>query len=416
MEKTTKRTRNKPADETPANNDAGGVVDDARALAFFTIGVEADRLPPIDDPRGPGRSSLGALADVAYFSGYFPGLTPAQLAIKILTGIYLEADPMVALFDLVIEPGGRVGWKDNRRAASANTEPAFPAAAFDVDSNPIGTVIEFRRPIDENPIPKAGRQEPGGVIVDVATGEAVELADGESLELEQPEPGEANRGPLTETESEPGQPSPQTVNDDAGPQSGELAAESEPANDDALGFPTEPAATDPFESPAEPETVDQEFDRVTAADPPAITPAAALRASSLGPETLAGIEVGATIATWRNSIERWIRELEFAMDVVVVKLSKFDQATTTEKKTMFDQAKGLYEMRLSTKRGDVLLALARDGKTSLEQMAGTFAYFEVPDDPETWTYTDAIKAFRIIESETPKLLEPEPAAAKKAAK
>jgi hypothetical protein len=430
--------------KTPANDAATGVAEaietqpepvadpepaEPSPVYGFTFYQDQDGIiyGPADDPAGVtlpavGRENeIGHWADVAFMSGYFPGKTPSQLAIQLLVGDALGLRMANALFDLEIEPDGIIRWKSRQPAAAAGD-------AIDVAGVNKATPIQ-------------ARQDPAGVVVDISTGKPAALANGETMEITGdpipatfPDSISVDNGPVLNPDPEPAQGVAQPPAGDSGPISAAASPELTPIGEaiDGLGFPT--GEIDPFSEPAEPETPEQEFDRITAADPvefdvaaaiakmessttPAqalqdpATPEAALTAPADIAETLDGLEVGATIENWRAKIEAWLKELEFSAVAIAGKMTTFHASNTLAKKSMFEQAEILYNSRIAAKRFDVLSGLAKDGKQSVGEMAGFFTYADVPLDPETWTYADAIKAFRVIEKEFPNLLEPAPATA-----
>lgn len=418
----TPETTNDQGGVTAGDNAAGSDVADPKPepgpIQHFTRTGDAGlpHLPTI----GPN-NAIGRLADVAFASGYFHPATPAQLAIRILVGNELGLSASAALFDIEVGPGS-VQYKRDAPAQTAGdrielvqgeTRRILDNADSDVSrsDNAGGDVVPFK------PLPTSVRNalhdQTGGDNESYAA--AVDQAE---RDLNPEHFDDANKSPVLSTEPEPDAEGLDAKQSDSSHESGEPAAEitpipEDPAADD-LGFPTtEPTAdeiaaaianfdtpepvpaADPFKSPAEPEPADD---------------AKAIREANA--DVLEGIEVGATIAVWRKTIRDQMTELGFSTEKVVEKTAEFDAATTLRKKQMSEQCNALYVGRLGTKRSDVLIALAKDGKKSVEEMAGFFTYAEVPADPQSWNYADAAKAFRLIEKEFPNLLldpEPEPA-------
>lgn len=417
----TKKKRGRRSSTTETNNTQDGV----NAGGTDVANPSPPEPGPIqffsyDDPLCPSlppigiENETGRLADVAFASGYFAPATPAQLAIRMLVGEALGLSPVVALFDVELGPGGSVQYKPGQPAQTAGD-------AIDA------TAAENRRILDNAESDVNRSDNAGGDVVPFRPAEVPAdvkeaLAAGDWTD-------EANNGPVLKTEPESDADALEPKQSDPGPQSGETAAGLTPIAGDAaaddLGFPTdEPTsdeiakaiaefdgpAADPFESPAEPGPAADDIEAQIERDFPGL----GLPASPAGinPEVLEGIEVGATIAVWRKTIGDQMRELGFATEKVVEKLATFDAGTTLNKKQMAEQCNALYLSRLGTKRSDVLIALAKDGKKSVEEMAGFFTYAEVPAEPASWTYAEALKAFKTIEREFPNLLldpEPEPA-------
>lgn len=407
----TETTNDQDAGQSAGNNaepDVTGPSPAAGPVQYFTREGDDGSLPL---PRIGEDNAVGRLADVAFASGYFHPATPAQLALRILVGSELGLSASAALFDIELGPGS-VGYKrdapaqtagDRIELVQAETRRILDNADSDVSrsDNAAGDVVPFR----------SVSTEVRNAIYDAAGGDSEKYAagiDAAERDLNPEHFAEANNGPVLSTEPEPDAEGLEPKQSDPGPESGEAAADLTPTGDDApaddLGFPTtEPTdaeiadAIANFDSP-EPEPV-------PAADP-------FESKATTNPEILEGIEVGATIAVWRKTIDEQMRDLGFPTDKVVAKKAEFDAATTLRKKQMAEQCNALYLGRLGTKRTDVLLCLAKDGKKSVEEMAGFFTYAEVPADPQSWNYSDAAKAFRLIEKELPNLLldpEPEPA-------
>jgi hypothetical protein len=359
--------------ESPANNADFGAGDDKNdgPILFFSHGPECERLPPIGD-----QNWIGRLADVAYWSGYFGG-TPAQIAIRILAGDALGLKPANALFDLTINAGGSVAWRHDGNFQ--NTVDAIDLKAAQ-DNAAAGVGIERNA--------KSGVMDPAGVVVDISTGRPATLSNGESITVPEPDakPESANPGPVLESPGEPSLPGPQGGNVDPGPVSVDKAAES-------ASIPGTDPAIDP---------IDAEFDRVTAPDPPA-EPASPFESKAVDTSAAAGLDVQATLDYWRQTIETRLRDLGFVEAKVSDKLNEFAEKSSAAKKVMFEQCEQMHAERLQPMRDRVLLALEKDGKGTPESRQGFFFYAEVPDDPASWTYREASRAWATIEKDFPDL-------------
>lgn len=321
---------------------------------------------------------FSAWADVAFRSGYFGDDTPAQLAIKILVGESLGLTIANALFEIEIRDGvvrwkgGGSGYQETideieRKAAQVNAVRGV--ARSDNDAN---DVVDDRKPTP--------------VI-------AFTRAEG----WPSPEGDDANKGPVLETDGQADVEGLEPKQSDPGQESGETAAELTPVSDDVDAVGPDPDGSEPWNAVAEEPT-----------GPPEPEPAAADNAvpgveglQSSASAVLDGIEVGATINNWRTEMAARLIELGFSREKIDAKLDDFDAATTTGKRALVNQAKILYSERLTNKRIDVLVALAKDGKTSLDAQRGFYFYAEVGDDPDVWTYTEAAKAWAVLERDFP---------------
>jgi hypothetical protein len=277
------------AQETPADNAGGGdIVEslpdvwehrpggggpsfaeiDESGEMFFTFGGledQSDRLPAL------GRdNAIGRLADVAFASGYFGKLTPAQLALRIYVGESLGLKPAAALFDLEIARGDRgpsVRWVPGQPAQAAadaiawdqgeqvsdgpqsgtiasrpikyydretgkEIEPGTAAAIKVRESRkrelirmPAGNVVEFDggdtyRPatIEHGETARITNLQPGDKPGDIVA--AAEMLDAATAAIDE----NANNGPVLPTEPEPGPNSLETEPIDSSQESGETAA------------------------------------------------------------------------------------------------------------------------------------------------------------------------------------------------
>lgn len=372
-EKKTRRSKT-----TPAIDAGPGVTEDILDPAFFTIGVEADRLPPIGSDNWIGR-----LADVAYHSGYFQA-TPAQLAIRILAGDALNLRPAESLFDLTVSAEGSIAWRGAGNFSTTSDQIGLDrinAAAGDaLEGNAVKDVADRKLKEITN-----GYDGPAGSVVDIATGKPAVLQNRESVAsvIEKikenpdatnfykktgPEPRKVENAIPDPPPSAKELPLPtvaESGKEDARPQSGEKAAQFEPIPEHNSGSELRNAV-------------------------PATLAAAA-----------DGLEVGATISNWRLKIESNLRDLGFNDGKVADKVSEFDSKNSLQKKAMFEQSEMLYKERTETKRSEVLAALTADGKPDNESRIGFFLYAEVPDDPATWTYNDAIRAWLSLDMRKP---------------
>lgn len=337
------QTKKPTTRKTPATNAAKGVVDETEIRTFKSGG-----LPPV--PAGPDDPTrIGAIADVAFFSGLFPGETPATLAIRILAGRSLGLDDAQALFDVETEAPGQVRYRPAGRTfeqANDDVEAAKYAAECKAagDARDGGLVNDDRLTPEPASPPAEG---PGNVVKGPFPGGS----DAETAESYQKNANSANKRP-TPT------PDAKTPDSKAEPGNVEARAESGEARAVSANVDTPSAATPDPTSAAE----------------------AAAAIGNVSPET---------VAAWRQSIANMSRDLGLNPDE---KTATFDAKPLTERKKYFDEVYRYYTGRIDKLRKSVLDRLRADGKTSADAQKGFYLYADVPFELDAWTYADATKA------------------------
>lgn len=333
------------AGKTPATNAEKSVVDETEVRTFKSGGLPEIANVADDGPR------IGHLADVAYFSGLFPGETPATLAIRILAGQSLGLDAAQALFDLETEspatiryrPGGRTFEKANDEI---ETSKAAAAAAVTGMEKAVKEVVDRTTPEPASP--------PADAAENVVKGSFSAEKGEESSIAYQKNDNSANNGPLPSTDA--GTPN---VSDGSG------NVENSPHSDAGQGESTPTAEAAPGS-----ETTESAL-------------SAAKSAESVGDVSKE------TVDAWRLSIANMCRDLGINPDE---KTGTFDAKPLHERKKYFDEVFRYYSGKIDEARKFVLARLREDGKTSIEAQKGFFLYAEVGFEPDAWTYAEAKKA------------------------
>lgn len=122
----------------------------------------------LPDLPGPSERRLSNLADIVQASGYCPGLTAAQIAIKLVVGEYLGLDPIAAVFDIEIEPGKppRIRWNKDTPALEAKDRAEADRAALELATSDPALKAHNVRNDDA-----AGVKSPGLSIVPAKNGD-----------------------------------------------------------------------------------------------------------------------------------------------------------------------------------------------------------------------------------------------------
>lgn len=320
----------------------------------------------IDLERG---GSIGALADVFYYSGYFGELTPAQIAVQILAGQVLGLKAVESMFDLKIE-NGRVAFRDDRSIEPAKTSNADPGV---VD----GRILEFARTIEVDDLEPAR----GADVISF--------------------PENANKGPLLTAEPANGPDSVPVPERLTGLKADEMAANSTPASE------PEPAKTVDDMS-------NDEFLEHLAADPATPPPASPAEPATVDPLMSAGAggtgDVLLVVKEWRSRIETWLTDLKYSAETVNNRLAAFDEMSTAKQRETFEQAQTFYRGRCDAGKARIITALVADGKSTLDQQQGFFAYAEMPPDPAAWEYKHIARGLHILGESGPTQNNPKPAA------
>lgn len=347
-----------PKDKTPANNaepdvaagterpnafaemDAAGVDlttenEDPTAAEIRTF--KSGGLPSIANIADDG-PRIGHLADVAFFSGLFPGETPATLAVRILAGQSLGLDAAQALFDLETGPGPTIRYRPAGRT--------FEQANDDIEAAKAANRAALERHATPEPA-SPSTTTPKPTLTAVPDPPAPNVVIYMPDEPSQKNDDSANNGPTTkndaispaEDDQTPGRP------DDASPL---------PGSGGSAGSETLKSA-------------------LSTAD-------VAGTVSDASPDV---------VAAWRSGLVEMCAELGINADE---KTKTFDTAKLPDKRKMFDDARRYYFAKIDKLRDYVLARLTEDGKTSTDAQKGFFLYAEVPLDPTAWTLANAGKA------------------------
>jgi len=351
--------------KTPASNAGSGVVDDEPKTIDETEvrTFNSGGLWPIAAVADDG-NRIGSIADVAYFSGLFPGATPATLAIRILAGQSLGMDAAQALFDLEVEPGPIVRYRPAGRT--------FEIALDEVEALQAARrkTLEPKSAVTPDPAlgSKTTPETASNVVKGPFSGEneaSIAIAYQKSEDL-------ANKGPLTKPDGETPKDADGTGNVEARPGNVEARAESTPTTEPAPGSETTESAL-----------------------------SAAKNAEAVGQVD------GRTVQAWRDSIAAMCKDLGVNPDE---KTKTFDSKPITEKKKYFDEVFKYYSGKVREITAYVLDRLKEDGKTSADSQKGFFIYAEVSFDPAAWTYGEAKKAEAVIGEFLKSKGSPKPAA------
>ncbi len=324
-------TRRPAVKKTPAINAESGVAKEAEIRTFKSGG-----LPEI--AHGEFSNPVGAIADVAFFSGIFPGETPATLALRILVGRSLGLNDMQGLFDLDIEAPATVRYRLAGRT--------FEQAADDVDRLAPGTALFTQ--VTET----AASPEPGSNVVQMPARDVAEDDKTAPIAIaSQKIDDSANKGPSLKPEGE----GPLDILPGAGDTS---------------------AAT----IPASAAVIDDDQD---------------MRSTFEQADTAAAVSdvSGDTVRLWRKGIVDMCEELGINP---AEKTATFDAKPVPERRKMFDDCRAYYVGKVQEARQYVLARLIEDGKADVDSQKGFFLYAEVGFDPMKWTFTEAKKAENAI--------------------
>jgi hypothetical protein len=398
--------KKKTETDTPANDAGSDVATDLTApldLRFFTSGDE--QLPDIPDDD----NRIGRLADIFHASGYWPALSPAQIAVQILAGESIGLTPAAAMFDLRIKQGDgapRVLWAIGQPLQAAGDDAdrtrahdIIPGVTKDLPID-AGDKLRFVLP-DNGTVIAAGASDPINVLeFQTSKGDAkisgmdpfespadilarTELIDS-ALAIDDET---ANKGVL----SDPGNETPN--GQDEGLQIDSRADSVEMPADLTEGVTADPPAIDDPDPDPTISDDDREWfrrsqaERVRQAEPaPDPGPGSQERPSDMA--AIGNVEVTA----WRTAVDKMFSEIGFSSDRRKQSLEKFDAADIPEKAKLFEAASNYYRLELDKGRTKVLAALKADGKETPDQCAGFFLFADTDHNPDHWTLRDVKKA------------------------
>lgn len=338
-----------------------------------------------------GQSPLGNLADLCYRSGYFPDLTPSQIAVVMLAGAELGFKPIASLIQVKMSPD-KIELSDDflrildlvdqvnaTQARIVNKPPSKREAAAD----------SMRKEIERKKTLNAA------VLSDPKPKEDISPAPGPET---QTAPASAAPGNVVSINREP----EKTIGD-------EMREICEPAADDPdkefearIGSAPTPAAIPESEDPY------KGFDDAIKEAVPSYVPPASMEetvaamaaekttgASAALPAAIGGggDETLLAVQTWRTGIERMTTELAVDMPKIVVleKLGTFDSANTLKKRELFETVQRFYDEQTDKYRAQVLEAFERKGWTIIEHWRGFCVFAGVDANPNEWSYDMARK-------------------------
>lgn len=442
--------------ETPANNaesvDAAG---DNAGVAGPTTEFFEKLAKSIDEPEqldgvwlpelpGPEQNRIGTLAEVLHASGYFGDLTPAQLAVYMLAGESLGLSPIQSVFDLeitIVDESGRreprLSYKpglpfmnaaDSVELVKASREdPATPGKASKVQ----GTVSQFPNNANKGPSLEPKAADVAEPAPDPETASEAGPDAGAAAITEQPPQQPKYEGPakslgdtithkqtnlLTAAAAERGidpdtlaasvygctlaelnragaarlifgleDPNSEIMLKFADRATPETATAADNAESDVQYTDAGKGVTANNETPDERETTAEIYaeSRKGVKDP---APAPTIDAGAFGDD------VPRLVDYYRDEITRVLTEHAFDANVISEKMSTFEAANIVGKRQQYEKTIKWNTDKIEAIRQRVLVALATDGKKTLDAQKGFYIFAEVPTDPAEWFYSDAVKA------------------------
>lgn len=343
-------------------------------------------------------SAVGDIADLFYRSGFFPDLSPSQIAVMILAGDELGFKPVATMYQLKLAPGN-IELTDTFLRILDTVEAVEQAQHRIVTKPPTGrqaAANAMRAGIDrKNKADAAALAAPKTEKVSeqapaAETGTAAASAASDNV---------VNIRPLPETGSTP----------DPRPTFGEemaaiLADEPAPDDPDAEFAARVGPATPPVALTAgEPENEYKGFDDAMRAAVPSYVPPGpvsledqvAAMAEIPDPDKPIGTGDDAVRACkiWRNEIERMTTELSIDMAAIkpAEKLATYDGKDVTEKAKLFATIRKYYDDQVEKYRAQVLEGFEKKSWTIIDNWRGFCVFVGTNSNPIEWSYTEAAK-------------------------